>query len=138
MVGFSHFCVVGVSPPPVPSSIYRKSFQPSVALYLLIVPFGTYNVALLNVSSVKILDPDVLPSIANGFSINEIILVICVLKNALPPILVKLLPRVMEVRFVQSQKASFPILVTLLGMVMEVRPVQSWYLQLIVNQSIIS
>ena len=57
----------------LPSSINTKSLQPTDALYLSIVPIGTYNVALLNVLSVKVLSLDVLPFIENGFSISEII-----------------------------------------------------------------
>jgi hypothetical protein len=73
MVGFAHFSGVVPPPlPPVPSSINRKSFQPSVDLYMSIVPSGTYSVALLKVSSVKILSSDVLPFIVNGLFINEI------------------------------------------------------------------
>ena len=96
MVGFSHFCVVGVSP--FPSSINTKSLQPPVALYFSIVPFGTYSVALTNVLYVKILSSDALPSIVNGFSIREMTVGISTPLNAPPPMYVTPLPMVMEVR----------------------------------------
>ena len=45
--------------------------------------------------------------------------------NALFPIVVKLVGKMIEVRPVQPEKTLLPILVTLLGIVTEVRPVQS-------------
>ena len=49
--------LAGMSATPLmmPSSINTKSFHPSVALYLSIVPFGTYNVASLKVFWEKVL-----------------------------------------------------------------------------------
>jgi len=48
-----------------------KSFHPSAALYFSIVPWGTYNIALLNVFWEKVLESDIFPVILNGFSIRE-------------------------------------------------------------------
>ena len=120
MVGFSHLCVVCPELLPSPSSMNKKSFQPSVALYLLIVPFGTYNVALLKVFLLNVSYP-----ILNGFVISEITVEIFAPANAPSPILVTLLGMVTEVRPEQSANAPPPMLVTLLGMVTEVRPEQN-------------
>ena len=85
-------------PPPVPSSINRKSFQPSVALYLYMVPTGTYSVALRNVFKLNVLRFDDLPVISNGSSIRETTVIISAPPKAPLPMLVTLLPIVTEVR----------------------------------------
>lgn len=78
-----------------------KSFHPSVDLYLLIVPTGTYNVALLKVFKLKVLSYEDLPYILNGFSIFEMISGISSPSKARAPMLVTLLGMVTEVRLLQ-------------------------------------
>ena len=63
----------------------------------------------------------VFEAIALEFKVTEVSLE--QLEKAYSPMLVTLLPMVMEVR-PQDPKAPSPMLVTLLGMVMEVRPEQ--------------
>ena len=90
--------VILVTPVGVPSTIFAKSFHPSVALYTSIFPVGTYSIAFIKVFWLNVPPFDKFPYISNGFSINDTTVV----------------------RFSQLN-ASLPMFVTLLGMVMEVR-----------------
>ena len=97
---------------PPASTILLKSFQPLVALYLSIVPLGTYNFAfskvfLLKTPRYSLSSYKALPPISNGFSINEIM--VCMI----------------GVLSTSPSKALYPMFVTLLGIVTEVRLVHS-------------
>ena len=92
--------------------MFLNRFQPDVALYLSIVPLGTYSVTF----SYMLLYMEMSPKIQDTLKG----LTICDTKevrpeqfwNAYPPMLVTLLPIVTEVRLEQLRNAYSPMLVT--------------------------
>ena len=83
----------------IPSCMFLKSFQPSVALYFSDVPLGTYNVASMKTYSLNMGESDDSPLMAKGSSINDMTVVMFSQSpNATSPMLVTPLPIVTEVR----------------------------------------